>query len=187
MPRLFIGLELNEQLLEETEILRGGLPHARWQRDDQLHITLAFIGDVHGGLAREISQELGRIQFTPFEVKLSGVGYFGKEDQPKILYAGLESPTAVQHLHDKITNALRRIDVPVDNRKFKPHCTLARFRKGTKLHIGAWLGANAAFLSSALKVRHFTLFQSHLTSEGSYYEPLENYDGEFYDYAVPSE
>ena len=192
MPRLFLGLELDEQVIDDTKFLRGGLASARWQRDDQLHITLAFIGDVSQKIAREIAQEMDRLSFHPFEMALKGVGVFGKPDHPKILYSGIDQPMPLQHLHDKINNALRRIDAPVDDRKYKAHCTMARFSRaisygGAKRDVRDWLAEHEDFMSRMQTVRHFTLYESHLTSEGSVYQILERYDCDYMNYGYQDE
>ena len=89
MVRLFVGLELDPQLIGDIADARGGVESAHWQRDNQLHLTLAFIGDASRKAKREIEDALARIRFEPFEMTLSGVGMFGKPKQPKVLWAGV--------------------------------------------------------------------------------------------------
>ena len=53
----------------------GGISGARWQSEDQLHLTLRFIGEVHRHLADDIHAALGAIRQPPFEIAL-------KRDRP---------------------------------------------------------------------------------------------------------
>ncbi|TNE61689.1 MAG: RNA 2',3'-cyclic phosphodiesterase [Alphaproteobacteria bacterium] len=171
MVRLFIGLEVPETIQEALMDVRGGVEGAHWQRDDQLHLTLAFIGDVSKKSMREIEGELSRISFHPFDLQLRGVGLFGKPKQPKALWAGVESPGPLCHLHEKIVHALDRVDVETERRKYKPHVTLARFRKHAHARVGDWLTENETLRTPAETIEYFTLFSSQLTSNGSYYTP----------------
>lgn len=169
MARLFVGLELDPLMIGDLANARGGVEGAHWQRDNQLHMTLAFIGDASRKTKREIEDALARIRFEPFEMCLSGVGMFGKPKQPKVLWAGVEQKKPTVHLHEKIAAAMAQIDVEIDRRKFKPHVTLARFRRGAHARIGDWLTENERLLTQSMLVDRFVLYSSERTSEGSFY------------------
>lgn len=170
MIRLFVGLELSPSQRESLTYARGGVEGARWQRDDQLHLTLAFIGEVSHRNMREIEGELSRITFDPFDLTLTDVGMFGKFDMPKTLWAGVENKAPLMHLHEKVLTAIKRTGVRMDHRRYKPHVTLARFKRGAYARIATWLSVNGVLRSPAETVRHFTLFSSHLTSDGPVYQ-----------------
>ena len=178
MARLFVGLDIHEPLAADLAEARGGVESAHWQRDNQLHLTLAFIGDTPRKVTREIEDALAGIRFDPFEVSLEGVGMFGKPRYPKILWAGVADKTPFQHLHEKIAAALGRIDVEIDRRKYKPHVTLARFRRGAEARVGDWLTSNQNLKTTAMTVDRFVLFSSERTSEGSFFR----HEAEFYAY-----
>jgi 2'-5' RNA ligase len=169
MVRLFVGLEIPDTMRDALSDVRGGVEGAHWQRDDQLHLTLAFIGEVPKKAVHEIEGELSRISFAPFDFALKGVGLFGKPKQPKCLWASVEDKAPLVHLHEKIVNALARVDVEVERRKYKPHVTLARFRRGAQARVGDWLHYNENLWTPAETVQHFTLFSSQRTHDGSYY------------------
>ena len=46
MPRLFTAIEVPPGVAEALDMLRGGLPGARWIDRENYHVTLRFIGDV---------------------------------------------------------------------------------------------------------------------------------------------
>ncbi len=169
MARLFVGLELDPPLLGDIAAARGGVEGAHWQRDNQLHLTLAFIGDASRKTKLEIEDALARIRFEPFDMVLSGVGMFGKPKQPKVLWAGVDNKKPLMHLHEKIAMAMAQIDVDIDRRKFKPHITLARFRRGAHARVGDWLTENERLSTRSMLVDRFVLFSSERTSEGSFY------------------
>ncbi|MEX0298207.1 MAG: 2'-5' RNA ligase family protein, partial [Kordiimonas sp.] len=66
---------------------------------------------------------------------------------------------------------------------YKPHVTLARFRRGAYARIATWLSVNGVLRSPTETIRHFTLFSSHLTSEGPIYQ-VEAQFGTFVDDAI---
>lgn len=169
MARLFVALELDPLLIEDLDEARGGVESAHWQRDNQLHLTLAFIGDASRKVKREIEDTLSCIRFDPFELQLSGVGMFGKPKQPKVLWAGVADKKPLVHLHEKIAASLTQIDIEIDRRRFKPHVTLARFRRRAPARVGDWLTSNERLHSRPMLVDRFVLFSSERTSEGSFY------------------
>ena len=169
MYRLFVGLELTPAQLEALVYARGGVEGAHWQSDEQLHLTLAFIGDTTPRLMRSIEGELACVDFMPFELTLNTVDMFGMFDMPRALWAGVEDKEPLIHLHEKILNAIERTGKSMDRRRFKPHVTLARFKKGTYAQIGHWLASNSTLKSPTETVQHFTLFSSHLTMDGPVY------------------
>jgi len=169
MARLFVGLDIRETLIEDLAHARGGVEGAHWQRDNQLHLTLAFIGDAPRKTKREIEDTLARIHFEPFELSLEGVGMFGKPRHPKMLWAGVTNKKPLLHLHNKIASALDRIDVETDRRKYKPHVTLARFGRGAEARVGDWLTSNQLLRTQSTLVDKFVLFSSERTSEGSFF------------------
>ena len=78
MLRLFVGLSLPEEVRERLLGVMGGVQGARWQNDEQLHLTLRVIGEVSEDQAEDIDATLSGILFRPFELALNGAGTFGK-------------------------------------------------------------------------------------------------------------
>ena len=89
MHRLFVGLRPPEAIRARLLAIMGGIPGARWQSDDQLHLTLRFIGEVDRPQAEDAALALSGVQFPPFEVALAGVGMFDTRGRPNALWAGV--------------------------------------------------------------------------------------------------
>lgn len=169
MIRLFVGLELSPEQKEALTLARSGVEGARWQSDDQLHLTLAFIGEVPTGTVRQIEGALSAIELSSFDLSLEGIDMFGTTYQPKTLWAGVSDEAPLHHLHEKILNALERIDIETDRRRYKPHVTLARFPRGIQTDIEAWVTSNGTLKTPTQKVGYFSLFSSQRSSEGPSY------------------
>ncbi len=181
MLRLFVALPLPPEIRARLLGLMGGVNGARWQTEQQLHLTLRFIGEVDEARAEDIDSALGAISFQPFEVSLQGAGLFGDLRKPRMLWIGVGPETPLAHLAQKIDTAMVRMGLPADSRKFTPHITVARF-KGATGRVDRFLAANDQLFSAPWTVERFTLFRSHLAHSGAIYEPLatypEEHDGE---------
>ncbi|MGF1606074.1 MAG: RNA 2',3'-cyclic phosphodiesterase [Rhodothalassiaceae bacterium] len=177
MHRLFVGLELPDRIKGHLIALMGGLEGVRWQTEDQLHLTLRFIGEVDRAKAEDIRSALGLVSGEPFDVKLEGVGYFGPDRSPRLLWAGVADPAPLKHLHEKLDQALTRVGIAPESRKFKPHVTLARFRRpaAATARLPLFLERSACLSLPAFTVTRFVLFESHLLGEGACYDAVESY------------
>jgi RNA 2',3'-cyclic 3'-phosphodiesterase len=174
MLRLFTAIEIPEALRTRLSFLQGGVPGAKWQPVENLHLTLRFIGEVDEPTAGDIDQMLSGLREKAFELALRGVGEFGGRD-PHALWAGVSSSPALLHLVAKIESALQRMGLPAETRKYAPHVTLARLRDAPIVKVRDFLGANAGFDSGPFAVRSFALFSSFQTPRGSLYRVEQTY------------
>jgi 2'-5' RNA ligase len=168
MIRLFLALEIPERVKERLSSLGGGVPGARWMADDQLHLTLRFIGEVDENVAHDIDDTLVGLRAPAFTMELAGVGEFGGKT-PRALWAGVRPNEALMHLQRKIETALQRIGLPAEERKFSPHVTLARLKAAPSEKVIAFLAHHALYASGSFPVDQFVLFSSHPSSNGSIY------------------
>ena len=177
--RLFVALDLPDEIRDNLAGLANGLPGARWLPPENLHLTLRFIGEVDGHDAHDIDEGLAAIRMPQFELKLSGVGIFGEGRKLRALWAGVEANPELTRLHDKIEQAVIRAGQPPESRRFKPHVSLARFKNnGTGPapdKMQAYLSEHALFKCEPFVVEGFTLFSSFLSSSGAIYRPEADY------------
>ena len=174
MIRLFVALELPEAVRDRLGMLQGGVPGARWAHDDQLHLTLRFIGEVDDNVGHDIDDALSGIRAPGFELELSGVGEFGGKN-PRALWAGVETSEALLHLQRKIETALQRIGLEAEPRKFTPHITLARLKATPQGRVMDYLVDHALYASAPFTVGAFVLYSSHLSPNGSLYRAEHSY------------
>ncbi len=177
MLRLFVALQLPAEVRARLTGLMGGVNGARWQTDQQLHLTLRFIGEVDETKAEDIDSALAAVSFMPFQVSLQGAGLFGDVRKPRMLWAGVGPEAPLAHLAQKVETAMVRIGLPAEQRRFTPHVTLARF-KGAGGRVDRFLAANDQLWSPPWTVERFTLFRSHLAHSGAIYQPLATYPDE---------
>jgi 2'-5' RNA ligase len=174
MHRLFVGLRPPSPIRTRLLALMGGIPSARWQRDDQLHITLRFIGEVDRHAAEHIALALGQVRFPPLDIALSGVGQFDSRGRPNAVWAGVTPHDALAALHRKIDQAIVRTGQLPEQRAYLPHITLARMNAASGA-ADAFLKAQAALASPPFMLDQFMLFESSLGGEGASYEIADRY------------
>ncbi|GIX17351.1 MAG: RNA 2',3'-cyclic phosphodiesterase [Rhodothalassiaceae bacterium] len=175
--RVFVGIELPADLRDRLMDLCDGVEGARWQRFDQFHLTLRFIGELDRHQLEDVTSALADIRFRRFPMTLQGVGYFGTLAEPRVLWAGVADAAPVAHLARKVTRALRRAGVPEETRKFAAHVTLARCTRRTA-PITPWLSALSTFRAEPVIVEHFTLFESRTHPAGAEYAALARFPAE---------
>ncbi len=175
MSRLFVGLELPASVKETLLRVEAGIPGAHWQTENQLHLTLRFIGDVDGPTLGDVASALDLIEAPALELAIRGVGIFGNLKRTRALWAGVADNPALFHLQDKVESALVRMGLKPEPRKFHPHVTLARFGNPERHRLQDFLQVHDALAVPPFPVEHFTLFSSMATQKGSIYTVEETY------------
>jgi 2'-5' RNA ligase len=174
MHRLFVAIRLPPPVRTRLLGLMGGIAGARWQAEDQLHLTLRFIGEVDRHLARDVDAALSSVHHPAFSIALNGLGVFDRRGEPVTLWAGLAPQEPLRALHKKIDQALVRAGVEPDRRAYLPHITLARLPRGAG-PVGPLIEGAGGLAGPAFEVRDFRLCESRLTPEGPVYTSVENY------------
>lgn len=175
MIRLFVALSFPDEIRQSLSALCAGVPGARWVNPDQFHLTLRFIGEVDNRKARAIYEELAGITMPSFNLELFGVGTFGDKRKANSLWAGVRPNPSLNRLQEKIDNAMLRVGLPPDRRKFAPHVTLARLNNAPFDRIGAFLSHHALYNGPAYHCDRFVLYSSFLSSSGAIYTPEQIY------------
>jgi 2'-5' RNA ligase len=152
----------------------GGVPGARWQSDDQLHLTVRYIGEVDRPLAEDIAIALGHLHFPPIAAAIDGVGRFESRGRPNAIWAGIRPHDALAKLHRKVDQAMVRLGLAPEGRAYLPHITLARLN-GPATIADAYLADHGGLSSPSFTFTHLTLFESSLGSGGASYEAVERY------------
>jgi 2'-5' RNA ligase len=178
--RLFIAIRFPEAvrtaLWDACAPLREASDSVRWTPAGQLHITLRFIGNVPtrsiGTLAQRLREAAAGSR--PFTLSLGGVGAFPSLRRPRVLWMGAESGPELSALHAAVEAALKDCGFEPEDRRFRPHVTLGRTRRGARRGATAPVEtaevarvAAAVDFSSELEVRHLYLMKSRLSPTGA--------------------
>ncbi len=167
MYRLFVAIDLPQAIQSELSSFCFGVPGARWVVDDQLHLTIHFIGEVDGSMFADIKEALAEIVFEPFTLELQGVGHFPPRKAPKVLWVGVKSNESLNCMKGKIDAQLRRLGMVSERRKFFPHITVARLKNTPKDKVAMFLAENNLYKCASIPVSEFHLYSSMLSSKGA--------------------
>lgn len=167
MIRLFVAIDLPESVKDHLAPLCCGLPGARWVPGEQLHLTVRFIGEVDGGVFRDIRQGLEGVECDSFQLTLKGLGCFPPRKAPRVLWVGMEKSEELGVLRRRVDSCLKSCGISPEKRKFSPHITLARLKKTPLPRMVSFLENNGHFQLPAFQVSSFYLYSSALTSKGA--------------------
>lgn len=170
MYRLFVAVDLPPSLKTILANMSFGIPGAKWVAEEQLHLTLRFIGEVDGGVFADIREALSGIKAESFTMQLKGMGYFPPRKKPNVLWVGIDKNERLQALRNRVENAIVKAGLPPEQRKFSPHITLARLRDTPLKKITNFLSGNSLFASEPFQVSEFHLYSSVLTPKGAIHQ-----------------
>lgn len=174
--RCFIAVEVNDSRVLDNiqqvqqEFLSSGAKLKLVEREN-LHFTLHFLGDIDDARIPELVSILDEIEGEPFELELSGVGCF-RPQRPRIIWVGCTSGADQLIRHQGfLGRQLRAQRFPSEQRKYSPHLTIIRVRRGD--HLGELIQQHANHVFGKIQVTAIKLKKSTLTPKGPIYEDLE--------------
>ena len=168
MPRLFTALELPSAVVGQLALMRGGVVGAHWLEPDDYHVTLRFVGDVDGGVARDIAETLGDIRRPMTPIRFEGLSWFGS-NKPRAIVVKVKPEPALMDLQAEQERRLRRIGVEPERRKYTPHVTLARLRGVGQASVASYLAARGAPFAESFTAERFVLYSAREGSGGGPY------------------
>ncbi len=177
--RAFVAVDLSDEIRHELDELQRKLKkvHAdvRWVKPSNMHLTLAFLGQLPVERIRPLQGLLdeGLPGSEPFELNVIGTGYFGRPSQPRVIWAGIEASPPLTALQQKTAELLEAGEIEFGNRPFSPHLTLGRV-KGRD-HTESLLGKLEKYKAVELgrtPVKTVELIQSLLKPHGVEYAVL---------------
>ena len=174
MHRLFVAIRPPEPVRDLLVDTMDDSPELRWVGDEQLHLTLRFIGEVERPLANDIAAALARISFPAFDLRIGGVGRFDRRSGGA-LWAGVEPRKPVADLAAKVDRACVSAGLEPERRAFHPHVTLARYGRRSAEAAKEFERRKTGLTSEPWRVGAFILFESHLSRHGPHYEMVANY------------
>src|SRR5215212_1632639 len=104
MHRLFVAIRPPEAIRDLLVDAMGDTPDFRWQDDEQLHLTLRFIGEVDRPTADDLADALRGIRAAKFPIRIKGVGRFEQRNRGA-LWAGVEPRAPLAGLAAKVERA----------------------------------------------------------------------------------
>lgn len=174
MHRLFVAIRPPEEIRDALIDVMEDSPELRWVGEEQLHLTLRFIGEVERPLADDMAAALSRFRSEGFTLRISGVGMFERR-HGGALWAGVLPREPVAALAAKVERACVQAGLEPERRAFHPHITLARWNRRSAPAAQAFLDRARALATPPFPVGRFILFESRLSRHGAHYEEVADY------------
>lgn len=176
--RLFAALEIPSGVRENLATLVGELravdSRPRWVRDENLHVTLKFMGETAVERLDALRDALATVRSSaPVTLQFHGLGFFPNEKRPRVFWAAMGASPNLPQLAKDIESALEKLGIPREQREFSPHLTLARFND-TRLskELDAAIQERSGREFGSYTTLEFHLYQSKLKRSGAEYTRL---------------
>ena len=151
----------------------------KWINPDNIHITLAFLGNTENDLIKDIGSMLEKTckNSGSFELVIRGTGVFRNLNDPRIIWTNIDHSGQLLKLAGKIINALIQMNIKPDDKSFKPHITIGRIKSLSSKE--AFKQMTEQYQTSELQkicVDEVILYESILLENGPKYVPLGRYN-----------
>ena len=174
MHRLFVAIVPPEDIRDLLTDVMDDSPELRWVGEDQLHLTLRFIGEVERPLANDLAAALAHLRSRTLEMRIAGIGHFERRGGGAI-WAAVEPKAPITALAVKIERICQEAGLVPERRAFHPHITLARWRGRSSRAAGAFIERARGLSSQLFAIDRFILFESRLSRHGPHYEAVALY------------
>jgi RNA 2',3'-cyclic 3'-phosphodiesterase len=171
--RLFTGLyltpEVRQQVANISGTLSGVVEGVRWVPQENLHVTLKFLGSCEQSLIENIIEIMKKAsEFLPLDMIVGGVGAFPSLGSARVIWVGASDIDGrVEKVHDILEKGAAKCGIPKEKRPYRPHITIGRARKSPVALAQEVAGRFDSEIS--LEVVDVVLFSSELKSTGAEY------------------
>ncbi|MFG3188789.1 RNA 2',3'-cyclic phosphodiesterase [Streptomyces omiyaensis] len=162
--RVFVALappdDAKDELARALAPAYAAHPGMRWNRIEDWHVTLAFLGELPVGLADRLHAPLAELAAArrPLGLALRGGGHFDE----RVLWSGIAGDVPGLHrLADEVRGLVKEAGIPYEGRPLRPHLTLARARRGDLDGVPA-----AAAVLDGFEGRSWPAARLHLVGSG---------------------
>jgi len=142
-----------------------------------IHMTIRFLGDITPTMVERVFEEMQKVQFAPFDVRISGLGVFPDLRYPRVVWTGItEGADQLKNIFSQLEPRLRGLGFTPDSKGFSPHLTIARVKSGkNKAQLSEFVTKNASYDFGTLKAECLRLKKSDLTPKGPIYSTLKEF------------
>ncbi len=158
--------------------LEGSPAQINWVKNDNLHLTLKFIGYTTEPQIPKIINILSKItiEYKPFQLVINSTGCLPKKERPRTLFLRLEGQVNILNgLFQNIENEFEKIDIEKDRYGFFPHITLARIKYPQTHTPNIDLFLKSSYDPIDLSLDRLQFFSSELLPSGAIYTLIKTF------------
>jgi RNA 2',3'-cyclic 3'-phosphodiesterase len=156
--------------------VQSRLPTGRAVPEENLHLTLALLGDAGEEVLAALDEEMSGARLPVAEIRFGGLDTFAEMERG-LVFATVLPDAGLTALQSKVERIARMAGADLPRRRFRPHVTLARSNRQPK---GPARDRMATALGMSVAIPGFTatevvLYRSTLGRDGALHDPLESY------------
>lgn len=175
MMRTFISVDVpvTEELRSLLDSLKM-MDSVRVVPENQLHLTLKFLGDTDEKKVEKLCSELRRsLEGTgPFDIVIQGTGAFPNLRNPRVLWLGVKDPERLIDAADIVDSTMKGLKIKADDKKFSPHLTVGRING--RYDLKDFFKDNDGKIFSSFRCDHIDVMKSVLTPKGAIHSVIES-------------
>lgn len=176
--RVFAAIPLSDEARTVVRGVRDRLRESewpvRWVRDEGLHLTVRFYGEVPEDridhLGSSLADAVGRMD--PLGMELDGLGVFPTRRRPRIIWMGIDAPPALELLHDRVERAANALGYHAAQETYRPHVTLGRVKRHSVLTDEVVAALDRVDDTVGFHADRVILYRSRTERGGARYDPL---------------
>jgi 2'-5' RNA ligase len=179
--RLFVALPVpppaRDEIRQVIAELRSEPWPVRWVNPDAIHLTLKFLGEVPTETVASLTSALRAAgqSIRPLCCRTTHAGGFPSLERARVIWIGLEAPSGLELLADRIERSCEALGFPPEGNIFRPHLTLGRVQHNARLPREAVTRLEGLSLESSFTGEEFALFESRPGPGGAVYRPLAEF------------
>ncbi|HDI78196.1 MAG TPA: RNA 2',3'-cyclic phosphodiesterase [Desulfobacteraceae bacterium] len=182
--RSFLAFELPEFVKEELSgLIRSfnrGISKVRWVKRENMHLTVLFLGNISEETIPAMAQDISDIckRFSPFIVRMEGVGCFPNLRNPKVIWVGIDGEIErMAKFHESLIMNLSKYGIKQENRTYRPHLTLGRVKGNSNIkdRMVGMISKGRDITDKEFILQELVLFKSDLRPRGPLYTKLNSW------------
>jgi 2'-5' RNA ligase len=178
--RTFIAIDMNKKLKESicdyiNEFKKINKSNIKWIKENGLHVTLKFLGEIPEEKISDIDDILENIakNHKPVSMTLKGTGFFPPNKTPRVLWIGIETNNTLSDIQSQLEEELQKLGFPKEKRRFSPHLTMGRIKKPFNLQpVLLKIEADKEKFFGEMMAEKITFFRSVLKPSGAEYSVI---------------
>jgi len=128
--RLFVAINLGNdtrsRLASIRDELRKDSKRGNFTREENIHLTLAFIGECTETQAAAVKAAMFETKFELFVMTIDHIGNFHRYGDGCTWWAGIRNCKPLEDMQHDLTKRIIAKNINVDDRRYTPHITFGR-------------------------------------------------------------
>lgn len=164
-----IAIPLPSAIKKSLHRICCGLPSVEWMEEENLHVTLFYLGKIDGAMVLDIQECLAKIEFTRFDLSVKDIDHSYTKGDRGSIRASVSISEPLSQLKKAIQKCLKESGVKVEIHNLEPHVTLAHFSRLNPLRLAEYLSSYSVFYCPSFTVDGFVLMSVRETAKRTIY------------------